>query len=88
MVSYLGLERCRKDSQTKGLSKEENMKWENSLSTGPGDRESTVCEVIQIQGERGNSERVRLARKEAPHTPSKALRGNEDERQQKLMERV
>ena len=39
MVSYLGLERCRKDSQTKGLSKEENMKWENSLSTGPGDRE-------------------------------------------------
>ena len=49
MISYLGLERCRTDSQTKGLGKEENMKWKNSLSTGRGDRESAVCEVIQIQ---------------------------------------
>ena len=69
MISDLGLERCRKDSHTKGLGKEENMKWDNSLSAGPGDREGTEGEVIWIQGERGNSERVRLARKEAPHTP-------------------
>ena len=49
MVSYLGLERCRKDTQTKGLSKEENMKWENSLSTGPGDRVSKAMGMMESQ---------------------------------------
>ena len=51
----------------------------------------TACPLAQETGraqcvrwfrysERGNPERVRLVRKEAPHALSKVLRGNEDER--------